>query len=401
MKRTGAIAWVVIGCLCMSCLCGCGDILTQIKDTASSVLQAVVTDGNSFPAAPPLEPLGEEKPLVEGLTPLSKREYYGYALLAKEENGTALQTVYNRLAAGVEAMDEEINLNDSTAWVTVDQLNMVWLWYCADYPQHFWRNNGYAYKWDKNSGNVMSISPEYTMTKDERDTNKPLVEEAATAILTDLRGLSGEYERELAIHDAMATAVTYDKEAKYAYDVFGALAEGKAVCEGYAEAFQYLLHQAGIQCLIAVGTGNSELHGWNVVRIDGNYYFTDVTWDDTEEKDIPVMHTYFNLTEELLKRDHVLDLTSSYPLPPCTAIAANYHVKNGSMVETFSVQQIVGLLKKGKGTAEVYLAKQTPQEYWDWFADNSRAIADKIGFAGKGYDCSGYMTDFGIRITIK
>lgn len=61
---------------------------------------------------------------------------------------------------------------------------------------------------------------------------------------------------------------------------------GKAICEGYAKTFQYLLNMLNIPNIIVYGEGinsnnEQEFHSWNYVQLDdGKWYAVDVTWDD-------------------------------------------------------------------------------------------------------------------------
>lgn len=66
-----------------------------------------------------------------------------------------------------------------------------------------------------------------------------------------------------------------------------------AVCEGYALAFEHLMHQAGIPCSYVSGDARHEGlnetddrgHAWNVVKIDNRWYEVDTTWDDHDISD--------------------------------------------------------------------------------------------------------------------
>ena len=87
----------------------------------------------------------------------------------------------------------------------------------------------------------------------------------------------------------------------------------KAVCEGYAKSFKYLMDELGIPCIIVTGEsknskGNIEKHAWNYVQIDQRWYAVDVTWDDpiirggrTNNK---IKYRYFLKGEETFKVDH-------------------------------------------------------------------------------------------------
>ena len=65
--------------------------------------------------------------------------------------------------------------------------------------------------------------------------------------------------------------------------------EGKCVCEGYAKILQQVLKSSGIDCKYISGIGrdwwdlekteDGEAHGWNQVKIDGQWYNCDLTWD--------------------------------------------------------------------------------------------------------------------------
>lgn len=58
------------------------------------------------------------------------------------------------------------------------------------------------------------------------------------------------------------------------------------VCEGYSRAFMVLCQRLGIPCVLVDGaarpepTGSSEEHMWNYVKLDGQWYALDVTWND-------------------------------------------------------------------------------------------------------------------------
>lgn len=81
--------------------------------------------------------------------------------------------------------------------------------------------------------------------------------------------------------------------------------DGKAVCEGYSKAFQLLCNKAKIDCVLLSGTADSDNHAWNGVKIGGDWYQIDVTWDDVDDF-IYDSHEYFNLTDSLMYEDHTL-----------------------------------------------------------------------------------------------
>lgn len=95
------------------------------------------------------------------------------------------------------------------------------------------------------------------------------------------------YEDIKMVHDYLVDNIEYDTSLSKnnIYDVYGALINKVAVCEGYARSFKYILDEMGIPCVLVIGTGTNsrgetERHAWNYVEINGNWYAVDCTWDD-------------------------------------------------------------------------------------------------------------------------
>ena len=88
-----------------------------------------------------------------------------------------------------------------------------------------------------------------------------------------------DVEKALLIHDRLAVLCEYEyHNADNQFDMYGALVNGSAVCQGYAEAYDYLLEQVGIESYIC--SSDALYHAWNIIYIDDEPYHVDVTWDD-------------------------------------------------------------------------------------------------------------------------
>lgn len=131
---------------------------------------------------------------------------------------------------------------------------------------------------------------------------------AAQDFLSAIDTRVSDYEIVRQIHDRLIDLVTYDNYVldhfdqegqNLAHTAYGALvanSQGQshfAVCDGYSLAFEYLLQQCGIECVVVAGNaGSTEAdaagHAWNLVRLDGEWYEVDATWDDAGniEKDL-------------------------------------------------------------------------------------------------------------------
>ena len=116
------------------------------------------------------------------------------------------------------------------------------------------------------------------------------------------------YDRLVSIHDYICQINTYVAGAPYCYSAYGALVDGRSVCEGYAEAFKLLCDKAGIDCILVTGLSlpdenndTTEAHMWNFVRMDdGEWYAVDATWDDSD--DIAGNYKYFLVGSETVIR---------------------------------------------------------------------------------------------------
>ncbi len=89
------------------------------------------------------------------------------------------------------------------------------------------------------------------------------------------------------VHDYLVENIEYDTtiSKNNIYNIYGALVNNSAVCEGYAKAFKYLLDELQIPCVLVIGSatnsaGERENHAWNYVQLDGSWYAVDTTWDD-------------------------------------------------------------------------------------------------------------------------
>ncbi|WP_291634729.1 DUF5050 domain-containing protein [Clostridium sp.] len=136
-----------------------------------------------------------------------------------------------------------------------------------------------------------------------------------------------DLEKELALHEYVVKNTDYDYENYINKGVemdsdtpYGTLILGKADCDGYAYTMKLLLNLAGIEAQVVVGNAaevgadnkveidDSTNHAWNIVKIDGEYYHLDATWDepDTNEGN-KVRYKYFNVPDQKISKDHVWD----------------------------------------------------------------------------------------------
>lgn len=323
-----------------------------------------------------------------GAKELDEADYYARSALSQRADAETVLLLYDQIGAGIEEMETQIDLGDGTVTVSGEQVRVAMEACQADHPEFFWLAGGYQHGASGTKGRVI---PFYTMSEEEAAVAQKAFDAAAEVLLEGIDPEEmTELEMELAIHDRLVEAVTYE-ETDQSHNAYGAMVDGTAVCEGYTEAFQYLLAQVGIQSHKAVGRANGGPHAWNLVRIDGDYYYTDVTWDDAGDQ---LYYAYFNVTTAQLEEDHTIG-GNEFDLPVCTATAANYFEVYGIKFSALNAEILGQMLREsGRGTMEVrvYADTEDPKEVWTWYQENIRAIAKAAGVTGRfsyGYSRSG------------
>lgn len=113
-----------------------------------------------------------------------------------------------------------------------------------------------------------------------------------------------EYEMALYLHDWLLDQLEYDNSLKWS-SAESALTRGLGTCQAYESAYAKLPSAAGIENAETRDTYDG--HTWNAVKLDGEWYQVDCTWDDTSDNfygDLDRRHLYFCLTDELMAIAH-------------------------------------------------------------------------------------------------
>ncbi len=243
---------------------------------------------------------------------------YGYSAL----NTLTEKRIYAAIDA---AMQEPESREFATAAPDdINRVNDILEFYKADHPEVFWIDETEPYYYSVNDG-TLTMRVHFKSEGEALLSAKERLENALADAAESAPDDSSEYERELYIHDYLIGHCEYDDEAVELHqqtdsvraneqNAYGAMVEGKAVCEGYARAFQLLCDRLEVPCWVIQGQalgfeGEANVnHIWNCVRLDGEWYFVDVTWDDCDSRETigAEQYFYFNLTTDELLKDHVI-----------------------------------------------------------------------------------------------
>ena len=145
----------------------------------------------------------------------------------------------------------------------------------------------------RKSGGAPVVEIEYTLSYYDDANQEAEVDKKVEEIIKELDLENKmDYEKVSAIHDYICSNVEYEAAvdgSDIRRTAYGALIEGRAVCQGYSVSLYRLLLEAGIDNRIIFGEGLSPdgttgPHTWNIVELYGKYYYMDITWDDSTGK---------------------------------------------------------------------------------------------------------------------
>lgn len=179
-----------------------------------------------------------------------------------------------------------------------------------------WNLGGYYYnQYEADGYAVLSYTPTYYTTLEQEaevtdEVNRLIAGFGFDEATTDLQKVR-------AIYDYLCENIVYDEETfadgNLRHTTYAALIKKSAVCQGYATAFYRLALESGLNARLVSGIGYAsegwENHGWNIVEVDGKYYYVDATWDAVQLQDNLGYTFYLKGTDEGEFPNHVAGRT--------------------------------------------------------------------------------------------
>ena len=186
------------------------------------------------------------------------------------------------------------------------------------------------YVMDKTAGvNYLRVSFNISVSDDKYPSVDSIVKSAVAECNSKTDG--SEYAKALWLHDWLLDQLEYDKTLKWS-SAESALTRELGTCQSYESAYAKLLTAAGIENSETRDTYDG--HTWNAMKLDGQWYQTDCTWDDSSDNwySFDQRRLYFGLTDELMAIAHPghskIYTTDDYKTRS-TSLADNYFVRTG------------------------------------------------------------------------
>lgn len=216
-------------------------------------------------------------------------------------NGDAYDAVYSSLSAS----EIEIDLSDYN--LSVSELQEIFDKIVRTSPELFYVEKTLEYSYSDTTGYVQTMIPKYSISGSDLTSAKSTYRSFISGITSGVKSSWSELEKALYLHDELALRLKYDTKID---DVYTAAKNGKGNCTAYTLAYIAACKNVGLSCDIAVS--ESMQHIWNVVKINGNWYHVDVTWDDpTSDLYGRVCHNNFLLSDSAISSTHT-DWKSDY-----------------------------------------------------------------------------------------
>lgn len=312
---------------------------------------------------------------------------------------------------------KEVDLSEEALAAGLNEVHIDRIFQCVlnDHPELFYVE-GYSYTKYTRYGHedeILSVefSGRYSMDLAAAKQRQAQIREAVDAVLEGIDENAGQYEKVKYVYDTVIRETDYRLDSEDNQNIYSVFVNHLSVCQGYAKATQYLLNRLGVECALVLGTVDSgEGHAWNLVNIDGSYYYVDTTWGDAsyqlEEGSAEIQRTmpeinydYLNVTTAELCRTHTLD--RSLRMPECTDIAANYYVREGALFTVYDREQMKALFQRSleQGKSDVTV-KCTTRECYDEVYDalvEQKGIFDYI--SGNGLSVAYTQNDVQLSLT--
>ncbi len=275
---------------------------------------------------------------------LVSQETGNYAYEQLDENA---KLIYSEILSILKEHGKEVQVST----VDTELIDKAFKCVMLDHPEIFYITGYSITKYTRgNAVEKITLSGTYTMDAEQEKQKQLAIDTYADACLAGMPEGADEYEKVKYIYEYLIQNTEYDLNAPENQNILSVFLEGKSVCQGYAKATQYLLYKAGVFCTLVEGSVKGrEAHVWNLVRVNGSYYYVDTTWGDasynltsdggTPSVQVPeINYDYLCVPETMLAGTHVISET--VPLPQCISMQDNYYVREGIYFERVDEMQL-------------------------------------------------------------
>ncbi len=363
--------------LCMIFLCtaaaGCTgiEILNEIPQDFALIRESKISERTSGDAAGIVSGEISRELSLETVEEASAKALGGtcVSFLMKEAGTFACgslseteQIWYHDMERILGSFGEDVELSPKGLEGGIEEGDIDKIFQCVmcDHPEIFYVD-GYSYTKYVRGEEIISVkfSGNYSMSLDEALERRKEIENAVEGVLSGIGKEASDYDKVKYVYETLIRNTNYDLNVSDNQNIYSVFVHHLSVCQGYAKATQYLLNRLGIECALVQGmVETGEGHAWNLVKVDGSYYYVDTTWGDVSyrmeetgtdggalREGMPeINYDYLNVTTEEILRTHTIK--GVVPMPQCTETEANYYRKEGALFEDYDPERLGALFQK-------------------------------------------------------
>lgn len=190
--------------------------------------------------------------------------------------------------------------------LTVERATAIWQLFRYDNPVYYWISTRLTY----NTERINLVCSDDYASIDARLAATNAIYSQMGEWVEKIDAKANDYFKALTIHDIITKSISYaltpdgkPQPADWAHSISGAFINKSGVCETYAKSFQLMLNYFDIENILVAGESKTldgksgEDHAWNLVKIDGNWYWCDLTWDDVAISSFGIAHNNFMVND--------------------------------------------------------------------------------------------------------
>ena len=273
------------------------------------------------------------------------QEYY-FKQLNEEE-----QRVYRELLKGIRAREKDFYLTLSQD----DSIDRCYHAVLKDHPEIFWvHNHEKIYKTTYSDSDYCTFTPGYIYTESEISEIQNAMEAGFQEVSSLIPADASDYEKVRIVYTYVIDNTQY-QASDDDQSIAGVFWKKEAVCAGYAGAVQYLLERIGVPCIYVDGStqGSTEGHAWNIVKLDGEYYYVDATNGDQPdflngnaaqlEEHKTIIYDYLCPFPEEYEKKYIR--SEELTVRDCTAKDMNFYVLNQGCFDGYDWETIYDYCK--------------------------------------------------------
>lgn len=207
----------------------------------------------------------------------------------------------------------------------LDDVRRVIRVYMRQHPEVFWFSH--QYRLDEA---IHTLYFKYNFTPQKKDFYVGEIDKAVEHLFQPdkLKHLS-DLEKVAYVYKWIVNNTTYNEYSSFNQTIYSVLINRNSVCTGYAKTAQYLLEMIGVHSELVFGKFHADKsdggrHGWNIVKIDGDWYHIDFCLADPALKHLlnsdesPIEHdgllwNYFCKPTEYIRTNRSIEFVDLYP----------------------------------------------------------------------------------------